>query len=139
MNKFLDKHRAGEKPNSLIKDSIIRHALENELPCAVAFNIAKELNVPAIEIGKNVDLINFRLTKCQLGLFGYMPDKKIVKCPESIDPEIKAAIQKALIDNRLSCENAWNIAASFNVHKMTISAACEFMGIKINKCQLGAF
>lgn len=139
MNNFSSKHSAGEKPNPMVSEKIIKHAMENELPCAVAFSITKELGIPAIEIGKNMDLLNYRLTKCQLGLFGYKPEKKIVKKQNSVDPEIKTAIEKALIESKLTCENAWSIAASFGVHKITISAACESMGIKINKCQLGAF
>lgn len=139
MNSFSNKHGADEKPDPRVKEKIIRHTVENELPCAVAFNIAKELNMLAIQVGKNADLLNYRLTKCQLGLFGYTPEKKIVKSQTTIDPEIKAAIQKALMEGRLPCEKAWSIASSFSVHKMMISAACEFMGIKINKCQLGAF
>jgi len=139
MNNYSNKHNAGEKSNPLIKEKIIAHATQNELPCAVAFKIAKELGVSEMEIGKNVDLIDFRLTKCQLGLFGYTPEKKIIKSKSTVDPEIKTAIKKALVDKRLTCENAWSIAKSYDVHKMTISAACESMGIKITKCQLGAF
>jgi hypothetical protein len=139
MNTYSDKHNAEEKPNPLVKEKIIEYTQKNELPCTIAFNIAHELCVSAIEIGKNADLINFRLTKCQLGLFGYTPEKKIVNHQNTIEPKIKDAIKKALINKRLTCENAWDIATLYNVHKLTISAACESMGIKINKCQLGAF
>jgi len=136
---FSDKHGPDEKTDPLVKEKITQQAINNELPCAIAFNIAKELNIPAKEIGKTADLINYRLTKCQLGLFGYTPEKKIVKPQKDVNPDIEDAIQKSLIDNRLSCETAWHIAERFRVHKMTISATCEHMGIKINTCQLGAF
>jgi len=139
MNNFSNKHNAGIKPNPLIKEKIIDNAVDNKLPCAIAFKIAKELGVSASEIGKNADLINFRLTKCQLGLFGYTPEKKIIKPQDTVDDEIKTTIKTAVVDNKLTCENAWQIAATYNVHKLAVSAACEFMGIKITKCQLGAF
>jgi hypothetical protein len=63
MNTYSDKHNAEEKPNPLVKEKIIEYTQKNELPCTIAFNIAHELCVSAIEIGKNADLINFRLTK----------------------------------------------------------------------------
>jgi len=139
MAPFTTKHDSGTKPDPIIKDKIFSHIKGNELPCAVAFQIAGELGVSPGDIGKTADLIHVRLVKCQLGLFGYAPEKKIIKPLETIDPGIESAIQKAAIDKRLSCENAWNIAVSLNVHKMTISGTCEAIGMKINKCQLGAF
>jgi len=53
--------------------------------------------------------------------------------------DLKDAISDALIQGRLSCKNAWDIASRFKVHKMKVSGACEAMGIKIKHCQLGAF
>jgi hypothetical protein len=83
--------------------------------------------------------MNFKLTKCQLGLFGYQPDKKIVKPQDSINSEMKDAISAGLVHGRLSCQRAWDIASRLHVRKMTVSSACEAMGIKIKDCQLGAF
>jgi len=77
--KFADKHGAGVRVNELIKEKIISQTKNNELACAKAFKIADELNVSAAEVGKTADLLEMRLAKCQLGLFGYKPEKKIVK------------------------------------------------------------
>ncbi len=79
------------------------------------------------------------LVKCQLGLFGYTPSKKIVapKAPEN--QNLERAIADSLIDGDLSCDKAWEIARRFDVSKMTVSAACEQLKIKIKPCQLGAF
>jgi hypothetical protein len=138
-NNYSNKHSADEAPDPLAKEAIIQKAVNNKLPCAVAFNIAEELDIPVVQIGKTADLMNCKLTKCQLGLFGHTPENKRVTPQDTVDSEIKTAIQKALMDNKLTCENAWKIANSLNVHKMTVSAVCESLKIKINKCQLGAF
>jgi len=53
--------------------------------------------------------------------------------------DLKNEISDALVQGRLSCKSAWDIATRFNVHKMKISGACEAMGIRIKHCQLGAF
>jgi len=136
---FTEKHAAGEQPDKVIADKIKARAKSGCLPCAVAFDIAKEIGVPANKVGKTLDLLNFRLVKCQLGLFGYEPEKKIVQPAESVAPDLKTAIEEALKNDRLPCTSSWEIAAQFNLRKMAVSDACEALGIKIKPCQLGAF
>ena len=137
--KFADKHGSNTQLSERIKDQIDRQAKNNELPCAVAFNIADELNVSAAEVGKTADLLEIMLVKCQLGLFGYSPEKKIVKPQTPENQNLESTIRDSLVDGKLSCERAWEISRSLDVPKMTVSAACEQLGIKIAPCQLGAF
>jgi hypothetical protein len=137
--KFAKKHGSDAQPDRVIKNEIIKRTHENEIPCAVAFNIAKALKVSPDAVGMTADLINCRLVKCQLGLFGYHPKKKIVTPQHAVTEDLKNAISQALVQGRLSCKSAWDIAARFNIHKMKVSGACEAMGIKITHCQLGAF
>jgi hypothetical protein len=137
--KFVEKHGPDAQPDSVIKNEIIKRTPKNEIPCAVAFEIAKELQVSPDAVGMTADLINYRLVKCQLGLFGYRPQKKIVTPHHTVTEDLKNAISEALVQGRLSCKSAWDIATRFNVHKMKVSGACEAMGVKITYCQLGAF
>jgi len=137
--KFVEKHGPDAKPDSLIKNEILKRTHNNEVPCAVAFEIAKELQVAADAVGMTVDLINYRLVKCMLGLFGYQPKKKIVTPQHTVTEDFKDAISEALVQGRLPCKSAWDIATRFKVHKMQVSGACEAMGVKIKHCQLGAF
>ena len=137
--KFAKKHKSNAQLNEEIKDHIIRQSKNNELPCAVAFKIAAELNVSPAEVGKTDDLLEMELVKCQLGLFGYTPDKKIVKPKAAENPDLASAIQDARVDGNLSCENAWEIARRFDVSKMKVSSVCEQLKIKVKPCQLGAF
>lgn len=136
---FAHKHGPDAKPDMLIKDEILKQAKNDKIPCAVAFKIANKLQVSVEAVGMNVDLLNFKLTKCQLGLFGYYPQKKVIKPKEGISRDIKNAIDVALDQGRLPCKSAWDISLQFEVGKMEISGACEAMGIKIKNCQLGAF
>ena len=137
--KFAEKHESNTQLNEKIKDHIIRQTKNNELPCAVAFKIAAELNVSAAEVGKTADLLELMLVKCQLGLFGYTPQKKIVKPKAAENPDLTSAIRDARVDGKLSCENAWEIARRFDVSKMRVSSVCEQLKIKVKPCQLGAF
>ena len=137
--KFADKHASDAQINTGIKDALVHHTKNNELPCEVAFKIAETLNASAAEVGKTADLMEMTLVKCQLGLFGYKPEKKIVKPKTPDNPNLETIIQESLIDGYLSCQKAWEIASSLALSKMTISAVCEHLGIKIKPCQLGAF
>jgi len=137
--KFSEKHGSGASVDSLIKEKIIEQAKGGKLPCAVAFKIGAELETPPAEIGKTLDLMDFEIVKCQLGLFGYTPAKKIVKSEMPENPALADAIRAALVDERLPCQAAWEIASKFQVAKMKVSNACEALNIKIKPCQLGAF
>lgn len=135
---------APQNPPPDLKDNplaarLLESASDNELPCARAFEIEKETSASPEEIGRTLDLCGVRISKCQLGLFGYVPHKKTVKPKSSQDARIEAAIGNGLADERLPCRIAWDIASQFNVPKMSVSNACEAMGIKIKPCQLGAF
>lgn len=137
--KFSAKHGPDAQADPLVRDKIIENAVQGDLACAVAFKIAQELGVSPAEIGKTLDLLDLRLKKCQLGLFGYQPDKKAVKARAPENRDMENAIRDALADGKLACRAAWDIADRFKVPKMAVSGACEFLGIKIKPCQLGAF
>jgi len=137
--RFVKKHGPDAQPDRVIKNEMLKRTNKNEVPCAVAFEIAKALQVSPEAVGMTADLMNYRLVKCQLGLFGYQPKKKIVTPQHTVTEDVKNAISEALVQGRLSCKSAWDIATRFNVHKMKVSGACEAMGVKIKHCQLGAF
>jgi len=125
--------------SSLLDKEIYQRVTDNELSCVAAFEIAGKLNIPESDIGAAADRLSLKLVNCQLGLFGYKPDKKIVKAGETVSAELKAAISNSLQDGRLSCVKAWAIAAQLNIQRISVSCACETLGIKIKECQLGAF
>ena len=137
--KFSHKHGANAQADPIATDKIKKKAKNGEVACAVAFQIAQELKLSPAEIGKAIDLLEFRISKCQLGLFGYGPDKKKVKPRAPENQQMEDAIREALVDRKLACQHAWTIASRFKVPKMTVSAACEALEIKIKPCQLGAF
>lgn len=138
-NKFSAKHGPDATPDRFIEEEILKQGKNREIPCAVAFEIARTLQVSPDAVGMTVDLMNFKLTKCQLGLFGYQPQKKIVKHPDRVTEDLKNAIADQRVQGRLSCRSAWDIASGLKVGKMKVSGACEAMDVKIKDCQLGAF
>jgi hypothetical protein len=137
--KFANKHDSDAKIDERIKNALEQQTKNNEVPCAVAFKIAETLKVSPSDVGKTADLLEMTLVKCQLGLFGYKPNKKIVKPKAPENSDLEKAIRDALIDGKLPCRKAWDIARSQDLSKMAISAVCEHLKIKIKPCQLGAF
>jgi len=127
------------KHNLQIEQAVKQKVLEGKITCAAAHKVAHELGVSSAEIGIAIDLLEMRIIKCQLGLFGYSPQKGIVKPAEDISPQLKEAIEVELVNNRLSCLSSWEIAKRFGIAKIDVSAACEKLKIKIFSCQLGAF
>jgi len=136
---FSKKHSPDKKVNEELARAVKARAREGELPCAVAFSIAEEMNVPPEEVGFTLDVLGIRVVKCQLGLYGYKPEKRIVKPAERVAPDLEKTIRDSLINGRLTCAEAWRIAERFGLRKMEVSSACETLGIKISACQLGSF
>jgi len=122
-----------------IQKIIAEKIKNNELPCAVAFDVADKQGISPAEVGGYADQVKIRLVKCQLGLFGYQPEKRIVKPVDAVAPELEAAIKNELVNDRLPCKSAWMLAKKFDIKKMAVSGACETLEIKIKPCQLGAF
>jgi hypothetical protein len=137
--KFSEKHAADTQMDPAVKQKVEAKTKNNEISCAVAFQIAEELKATPTDVGKGIDLLDIRLVKCQLGLFGYSPGKKAVKPKSPQSRDLEEAIRLSLVEKKLSCRAAWDIAHRLKVPKMTVSAACEALKIKIKPCQLGAF
>jgi hypothetical protein len=136
---YAGKHGTSAVIDPVVRDAVLKRAPKGELPCAVAFELAKELRVLPDAVGRAADLLELRLVKCQLGLFGYSPQKSIVKPAVSVSQELEEAILGGLINNRLPCKTAWDIAEQLRIQRMRISGACDALSIKIGPCQLGAF
>jgi hypothetical protein len=136
---YSQKHTPGAVVDPVIRNALLKSAVEGKLPCAVAFDVVKHLGVAPEDVGRTADLMELRLVKCQLGLFGYEPKKSILKPAASVSPAFEKTIREALINDRLPCKRAWEIAERLGIHKMKVSAACDALGIRIRPCQLGAF
>ncbi|MBU1196834.1 MAG: hypothetical protein KKE62_15310 [Proteobacteria bacterium] len=134
---FAKKHPADEIDETLSK-IITEKAVDQRITCHAAHDIAEMTGTCPADIGKQIDLVGYRLTKCQLGLFGYKNKKKLN--PEiDIPPELNQKIDAAAVEGRISCLSCWEIAQNFDLHRLFVSSACEKKGLRIKPCQLGAF
>jgi hypothetical protein len=136
---YAAKHSKDIKANPKATEAVKLKAINKKITCSAAHKIATDLKVPPKEVGTAIDLLEYRITKCQMGLYGYGPRKKIVKPAETVSPDLEKAIHGAKENNRLSCFTCWQIAERLHLSKMDVSAACETLGIKLHTCQLGSF
>lgn len=119
-------------------------AIDGELACADAHEIARLFDVAPIEVGKLVNrATELRFNRCQLGLFGYGPKaegkSKIVLRAENVPPDIAAALQAKATNGRISCADVWEIADRYKYPRLGIANIVEALGLKVKPCQLGCF
>jgi hypothetical protein len=136
--RYAAKHEPGVSPDERIAGAVREKAAAGELACAEAERIGVMLGVSLAEIGRTLDLLEIRIGRCQLGLFGY-PEGKAVHPAAAVDPDFEAAIRGSLADGKLSCKSAWKIAAERKIPRIAVSSACEALKIRIKPCRLGAF
>jgi len=129
----------GARVEKEVAELLRRKRVDGAMTCPLAFQAAGELNLTTAQIGKALDMLEIPISKCQLGLFGYTPVRRIVQAAESVPEELAAAIRAALVEERLPCAAAFRIATDFKLAKIRVSSACEKMKIRISACQLGAF
>ncbi|MCJ8502711.1 hypothetical protein [Desulfatitalea alkaliphila] len=136
---FAAKHPAGTTVAPALAEAIVRRMTGKTITCSTAHAIAQEQGVSPREAGVAIDLQEGQIQKCQLGLFGYGKGRKAIVPAESVTPDLQSAIEAALVDGRLPCAAAWHIADTTGMPRMAVANACEKLGIRINRCQLGAF
>ena len=134
-----DKHGKDIKIDPVLAEQIKEKAIEGHLPCALAFKIAGDLNVSPAEVGVSLDLLEIKISKCQIGIFGYGKGDKIAKPLGQIPDYLEKSIRENLGDGKLPCRIVWQIAERQGIGKMEVTAACDALEIKISPCQLGAF
>ncbi len=136
---YAGKHSKDTKINPEIGAAVKEKAVDGKVSCAAAHSISNDLGVNVSEVGINIDLMEFKLSKCQLGLFGYGKEYKLVKAGENISSRLETEINKVVKDTRISCAECWEIAKKGNFSKFDVANGCEFLKVKITPCQLGAF
>ena len=136
---YAAKHPQGTEVDPNIEQRLQETIKDGKISCAAAHAIAVELNVAPKQVGIAIDLLEGRIHKCQLGLFGYQPEKRIVKPVPTPSPDVESAVKADRVNGRIACKKCWEIADQLGKKKLDVSNVCETLGIKVNKCQLGAF
>jgi hypothetical protein len=136
---FANKHPKGTTVAEELRQAIIDQYQEKSITCGKAHFIARRLTISPSEVGKALDLLEYHICNCQLGLFGYNPKKKIVEPASEVSSALKNSIKSYLKNDHIACFDVWQIADEHAISRLACCAACEALKIKISPCQLGAF
>lgn len=52
-----------------LEEKVTSSLVDGQLPCPIAFKIAKELKVNLREVGETADKLGIKISGCQLGCF----------------------------------------------------------------------
>ena len=115
-----------------------------QLPCDKAHGIADGLGISAKSIGDLATENGLKISRCQLGLFGYaakkgMPGFRKVQKLDSVPAEAEAAVQKSADNGNIACADLWQIGASTNLSRNDMGNIAETLSLKVSPCQLGCF
>lgn len=129
--------------NRTIAEQLRATSRENRVSCAAAFSIATALSIPPIEVGRTADATGVRLSRCQLGFFGY-PNKQaweqvnleILPVPDGLIAALQAAQDRT---GTVSCAKLWQLAEAYHVPRLQVGYLADRLGVHVTPCQLGAF
>ena len=84
-----------------------------------------------------------RISRCQLGLFGYGPKAegrhKIVDAMEEVPERLAARLRAEAGEDGITCRAVWKVADGLGIRRMEASGACEAMDLRVSHCQLACF
>lgn len=138
---YAGKHLVGTDLNELAVKAVKKHIRDERISCAAAHEVAAEIGVSPVVIGKTLDLLEVRIMECQLGLFGHGGKdhgKANLSLPENVEALKKAVTEKCDAEG-ISCYSLWAAAEESGCSKMNAAAICDELDINIHSCQLGTF
>ena len=140
--KYGAKHPRGMTLNEQIAKAIRGKSSGGAIACGTCEKISKELEVEISEVGITADLLEIKIIKCQLGLFGWgeKPNHgQGIQVADSVPLEMKSALEKAAENGVVTCAALWRIADRLGAKRKVVSTACDTLKLKIRACQLGTF
>ncbi|NLT35311.1 MAG: hypothetical protein GXX83_05385 [Gaiellales bacterium] len=137
--KYRAKHPAGTVADPAIVAALNEETADGRLTCTAAHHVAQRLMVAPSQIGNTADLLEYRIVECQMGLFGYGPERAVVRPVEQVSEDLRDRLLRLAADGHISCASCWKVAATMGVEKAAVASTCDALGIKISHCQLEAF
>jgi hypothetical protein len=137
-----DKRIEADTPlDERIAAAITSRLDDGRLSCAAACELAAELDVPPIAIGRTADRMHVRLTACQLGFFGSAQYAKgseatVLSAPDGLVDALLAARNGY---GEISCARLWYEAQRFSEPRIQAGCLADRLGIKVRDCSFGTF
>jgi hypothetical protein len=124
-----------------IESAVLSTLRDGRLPCSFAFGLADKHGWTLAQIGVEVDKLDVRISRCQLGLFGYdsFRQKGLVQPLAEVPGDVTVSLHAAAIDSQIVCVALWRIAEDHGLPRLAIACAAETLKLRVTPCQLGCF
>ena len=126
-----------------LHEAMLERLEDGRLPCNRAFAIAQIMEEEPVTVGLVANETGIRISRCQLGLFGYGPKAegkhKIVHPMEDVPERLAARLRAAADGEDIPCDAIWKVADGLGYKRIEASSAVEAMGLRVSRCQLACF
>jgi hypothetical protein len=126
-----------------LHQAILKRLEDGKLPCIRAFAVARSLDLDPLTVGLAADEAGIRISRCQLGLFGYGPKTegkhKIVHAMDEVPERLAGRLRSEAEAGDITCAAVWRVAEALHVQRLKTASAVEAMGLRVSVCQLGCF
>jgi hypothetical protein len=126
-----------------LRQAVLDRLEDGNLPCNQAHAIAQTLKIEPLAVGFAANDADIRISRCQLGLFGFGPKSegkhKIVHPMDEVPERLAARLRAEADGDSITCTAIWKVADGLGYKRIEASSAAEAMGLKVSRCQLGCF
>lgn len=126
-----------------LHQAMLERLEDGKLPCNQAHAIAHILEITPLTVGLAANEANIRISRCQLGLFGFGPKAegkhKIVHPLDEVPERLAARLRAQADKGGITCTAIWKVADGLGYKRLEASSAVEAMGLKVSRCQLACF
>ncbi len=125
--------------DELLEKEVKASLVDGYLPCVVAFEAARKVQVTPGVVGDVADRLGIRIINCQLGCF--MVEKAVHDDLDSklVRETVMERVKSSLIDDCLPCSVAFTTGRELKVNLREVGNAVNKLKVKIVDCQLGCF
>jgi len=133
----------GNLTDAALVEAVRASLVDGKLRCARAHAVAAARGTTPQVVGLIADRLDVRLSRCQLGFFGYTNKQGFAES-DVADRDVPDGLPEAIRACRndegdVSCAALWQIAAQFRIPRMLVGYVSDQMKVHVTPCQLGAF
>jgi len=124
-----------------IETTVMGSLRDGRLPCAVAFRLSEERGWTPAQVGAEADRLGIRISRCQLGLFGYdaFGRKGLLQRLDEVPGDVAVSLRGASSNGEIACAALWRIAQEHGLPRVAVASAAETLDLRVSPCQLGCF
>lgn len=124
-----------------LETTLLTTLRDGRLPCVFAFRLATDTGSSSEQIGAEANRLGVRISRCQLGLFGYpaFRRKGFLQKLDEVPGDLTVSLGSSASDGDVPCAELWRIARDHGLPRIVVACAAETLDLRVTPCQLGCF